>query len=219
VSLHQELKSMAGIIRSVAERADFGFTAGASSAGIMAIMDTNDLISEMLQRREASNHSERIQQITRNLGSMELERRASSPAGNRTASVSRLHLKVFHLGVLTYLHRSITNCSPRDLSQLVQSTFNAITEFEMQGGRNLGLWPLFMVAVEVYNAELMTTVRNWLQRTAMLGIGNRVSVQQLLEEVWRRREQAAVEIGVDTGEITIDWREVMSELGLEILLI
>lgn len=211
---------MAEIIRSVADRSDFGFTAGASGASIMAIMETNDLIYQTLERREPDeNFATRIQHITEQLDCMELEHESSPHIRAQTAVASQLHLKIFHLGGLTYLNRSVTDYPPKKLSQIIRSAFEFITGFQSQGGRNLALWPLFMVAVEVYDKEHMVIVRNWLHHTAMLGMGNRTGVQQLLEEVWRRREQTAAEKGLDPGEVIVDWRDVMSELGFEILLI
>ena len=50
-------------------------------------------------------------------------------------------------------------------------------------------------------------------------MGNRDHLSEVLEEIWRRRTVESMFCGLELGLITIDWREVMSDLQIDVLLI
>lgn len=50
-------------------------------------------------------------------------------------------------------------------------------------------------------------------------MGNRNQVQEIVEEVWRRREMLAQSMGHDLGEVKINWRTVMAEMDIDVLLL
>jgi hypothetical protein len=49
-------------------------------------------------------------------------------------------------------------------------------------------------------------------------MGNRNQVKEIVEEVWRRREILAQSTGQDLGEVRINWRTVMAEMDIDVLL-
>jgi len=49
-------------------------------------------------------------------------------------------------------------------------------------------------------------------------MGSREQVKAVVEEVWRRRAAEAEEMGVELGEVRIDWREVVANMGIDLLL-
>ncbi|EED20971.1 hypothetical protein TSTA_082040 [Talaromyces stipitatus ATCC 10500] len=118
-----------------------------------------------------------------------------------------------------YLYRVLFDLPPYSVRQYVSEVLLRISAFHSASHGNLSIWPAFIAAVEVYAPEDMALARNWLHHTTMFGIGSRVCVRRLVEEVWKRRDEAAAELGIDKGLISIDWRAVMEELDMDILLI
>lgn len=49
-------------------------------------------------------------------------------------------------------------------------------------------------------------------------MGNRNQVKKIVEEVWRRREMVAQSTGQDLGDVRINWRTVMVEMDIDVLL-
>jgi hypothetical protein len=50
-------------------------------------------------------------------------------------------------------------------------------------------------------------------------MGNRLHLKTVLEEVWHRRAFQAVSGEKDSGMIVIHWRDVMADLGVDVLLL
>ena len=57
------------------------------------------------------------------------------------------------------------------------------------------------------------------QKAKQVGMGNREHLSGVLEEIWRRRKVESMLYGLEPGLITMDWREVMSDLQVDVLLI
>ncbi|KAL2421123.1 hypothetical protein ABEF91_008336 [Exophiala dermatitidis] len=84
------------------------------------------------------------------------------------------------------------------------------------------LWPGFIAAVEAVNTELRHRVLVWFARAQRHGIGNIAAAKSLVLEVWRRldrqtyynhdRNESPTELG------SVDWRDVMREKGMYIML-
>ncbi|QKX53899.1 uncharacterized protein TRUGW13939_00979 [Talaromyces rugulosus] len=118
-----------------------------------------------------------------------------------------------------YLYRVLFDLPPYSVRKYVSEVLLRISAFHSESDGNLSIWPAFIAAVEVYTPEDIALARNWLDRTIMFGIGSRVCVRRLVEEIWKRRDEAADELEIDKGLISIDWRAVMEELGMDILLV
>jgi hypothetical protein len=50
-------------------------------------------------------------------------------------------------------------------------------------------------------------------------MGNRRHLKTILEEVWHKRAFQAASGGNDSGMIVIHWRDVMTDLGVDVLLL
>lgn len=84
------------------------------------------------------------------------------------------------------------------------------------------LWPGFIAAVEAVDTELRHRVLVWFARAKRHGIGNIHAAKTLVLEVWRRldrhtylsreRKDLRSELG------SVDWRDVMREKGMYIML-
>lgn len=79
------------------------------------------------------------------------------------------------------------------------------------------MWPVFIGAVEVYLEEHKRSVRAWMNKSDMMGARSRGDVRELVDAVWLKRKEEA---GVDgEGTVVVDWRAVMSEMGMDVLLV
>ena len=76
-----------------------------------------------------------------------------------------------------------------------------------------------MAAVEATTDADISSAREWLARSTSFGLGNRASVQRVIEKVWERRETQATILGIARGMIAIDWRDIMQELDCDVLLV
>lgn len=129
------------------------------------------------------------------------------------------HVNAFISATYVYLYRSIYNLSPCDVRLFVCEVFENIHTFFAHGDGNLTLWPGFIAAVESYEESDLRAAKAWLDVAASVGMGNRLRIRTIVEEVWRMRDAASRETRKDKGSITIDWRDVMQKLGLDILLV
>ncbi|KAI1378849.1 fungal-specific transcription factor domain-containing protein [Hypoxylon crocopeplum] len=84
------------------------------------------------------------------------------------------------------------------------------------------LWPGFIAAVEAVDMELRHRALIWFARAKRHGIGNIAKAKALVMEVWRRVDRqpwASSERKSQRSQLShIDWREVMREKGMYIML-
>ncbi|KAH8168986.1 fungal specific transcription factor domain-containing protein [Sarocladium implicatum] len=91
------------------------------------------------------------------------------------------------------------------------------------------LWPGFIAAVEAVHIELRHRALVWLSRAKSHGIGNISQAMSLVMEVWRRvdrlifrrhggQDVGGQKIGMDFELASVDWREVMRERNMFIML-
>lgn len=138
---------------------------------------------------------------------------------NKPQILANYQREAFISATYIYLYRVLFDLPPCSVRQYVSEVLLRISAFHSTSDGNLSIWPAFIAAVEVYTPEDIALARNWLDRTTMFGIGSRVCVRRLVEEVWKRRDEAADELEIDKGLISIDWRAVMEELGMDVLLV
>jgi hypothetical protein len=64
-------------------------------------------------------------------------------------------------------------------------------------------------------------VQKWLASTERMGAASRRDMKTVIESVWKKRTEIAEELGfdVDEGYIELDWRTVMREQNLDLLLV
>lgn len=133
-------------------------------------------------------------------------------------------INAFLYATYIYLHRTLLNAPPSQVANYVTLTFQSISAFNSESNGNFSLWPAFIAAVEAYTPEVMTMSRAWLERSATFGLGNRIAIKQIVEEVWRRRKALCWEEYLDDatdniGQITVDWRQVAQDLEIDVLLV
>ncbi|PKY09428.1 hypothetical protein P168DRAFT_301923 [Aspergillus campestris IBT 28561] len=133
--------------------------------------------------------------------------------------LARYQLNAFIFATYIYLYRALLDVPPKRVAVYVSLTFDNITAFSALSSGNISLWPAFIAAVEAYTTRDMESSRRWLEQSTHFGLGNRLAVKSIIEEVWRRRDAFCTERGMDTGLVAVDWRDVIRDLGMDILLI
>jgi hypothetical protein len=134
----------------------------------------------------------------------------------------------------------LTTCSEsRQINgqTLVSDVFSHLENIDAIAGDSTianTLWPAFVAAAEAIDTPLRHRALIWFARARRHGIGNIAKAKQLTMEVWRRldrlghwqqglgRKPAGVAKPTSdavTGELgSVDWRKVMEELGMYIML-
>ncbi|KAJ5756919.1 fungal-specific transcription factor domain-containing protein [Penicillium nucicola] len=233
VNTNTELKFAA----SISSTPQFGFTIGAQRSLLECISVIATVSRQMQLGPPASdpfNADRAVAEVLARLGHLQAQAQDDLPFQPEIKSapstdpdrpdphvqdLARYQLNAFIYATYIYLYRSLMDTPPKRVATYVSLTFRNISSFCAQSNGNFSLWPAFIAAVEAYTEEDMALAQAWLQQSIHFGLGNRLLVKQIIEEVWRRREHAHCERGIDKGLITVDWRDVVRELGVDILLV
>jgi len=201
------------LIFSVASRNDFGFTVGASQVLIRCIHDTTRLASLQVHE-DVETRQSATEELYQRILECDLEHSSSQ-------ELVQLHHEIFKMGVLIHFHRRILNSVPCALIPLLDILLGYVTKYESLKGGYITIWPVFIAAVEAYKEDHKSCLRGWLNSAEKLGAANRVDAGLLIEAVWRERKRKTNEIGEGTeeGDVIVDWRQVMEEMRMHILLV
>ncbi|KAI8624354.1 fungal-specific transcription factor domain-containing protein [Xylariaceae sp. FL1651] len=132
---------------------------------------------------------------------------------------ARCQSNAFIFATYIYLYRTLLDVTPKVVHVYVSKTLREVSTFFENGTGNFSIWPAFIAAIEAYTHDDLSRARQWLDSTTKFGIGSRVTVRRVVEEVWRRRETLSNSSRLDPGMIAIDWRQVMHDLDCDILLV
>jgi hypothetical protein len=213
--------------REVRRATDFGFTVGATSEVLNCIADITNFNGELqfqhphIIREFVQGVNARLQQCY-NQNEETLNQRPCPgepllPFQNKIR-MEYHHINAFIAATSIYLYRSVFNCQPCQIQACVVKVFDNIESFFEAGDGNLTLWPGFIAAVECYEEKDLRSARTWLDRAMKVGMGNRLKVREIIEEVWRKRDLLAKETRQEKGCVVVDWRDVMQERGIDVLL-
>ncbi|KAI1614771.1 fungal-specific transcription factor domain-containing protein [Exophiala viscosa] len=222
------------LVSSIASTLDFGFTIGATK-DIMECISRITATARDIQVNghlpsmddEISSILEQLKTCEGNLKSLSLypgnDAILLTPNGLESISTPRdvpyHQLRAFILATYVYFYRVIFDLPPCSLTAYVSSTFEHVANFSGKHAGNFSLWPAFIAATEAYTDNDMRLARDWLQHALSFGMGSRAHVQTVLEELWHRRERIAQNLGVDKGSVSVDWRQVMRDLQVDVLLV
>jgi hypothetical protein len=195
---------------------DFGFTAGADQSLMRCIHDITSLESRL--RTVGQHQDKRCREDTDELYQRIEHCQLSS---SETNVLIKLHHDIFKKGVLIHFLRRILNILPVTLIPYLESLLDAIEQYQELKGGCITLWPVFVGAVEVFEERQKGRVRSWLDTAEMVGAANRKDVRMVIEEVWKARSRLKGCLGeaVVVGDVRVDWREVMGEMGVDLLLV
>ncbi|KAJ5674350.1 fungal-specific transcription factor domain-containing protein [Penicillium maclennaniae] len=222
---------------TISSTPQFGFTIGAQRSLLECISAIATISQQMRSDPPASTQFDAdraVSQVLACLGLLQAQTNDGPPfqsdidvhlstepnqPASQVQSLARYQLNAFIYATYIYLYRSLMDAPPKRVTTYVTMTFHNISAFCAQSSGNFSLWPAFIAAVEAYTEADMALAREWLERSIHFGLGNRLPVKRIIEEVWRRRDDAHFESTMDKGLITIDWRDVVRDLGVDILLV
>ena len=206
----------------------FGFTIGAPRP----ILDSIARITQLRKKRRQGNAKQEHvdEMLASELNVLNRYRKEQGPesdcwASNRDSTLDETveaaaHQKqAFIQATYIYLYRSLLEAPPEAVKSYVATTFAHVFAFFSTSDGNFSIWPAFIAAVEAFTEDNIAAARQWLESAVSFGIGSRESMRCIVEEVWRRRNTIAQTSGLRLGLIAVDWREVMQELGIDILLV
>ncbi|KAI9689887.1 MAG: hypothetical protein M1822_009769 [Bathelium mastoideum] len=209
------------ILKGIGECPVLGFPLGANATimgcvieiqRLKALLQTNAITVEDLEQK-----SEDIRSRLGGAGSPGDE--LAQPSATSAKVYAEHHISAFRHAALIYLARVTQDAAPCMLSGHVAEVYRNVEAYYQTGGHNFAVWPCFLAAAEAYDESHITAARSWLEKARHVGMGNREHLSSVLEEIWRRRSVESMLCDLEPGLITIDWREVMSDLQLDVLLI
>ena len=223
------LKPETNPVPSLATRPTFGFTAGATKTMLDSIMMIKDLSSAIesghgLDYTKVVSICRRLEECRHLCSRGTAWEEGDLQSDGTTAfpykiSVVTCLLNAFIAATYIYLHRALFDAKPFEIKTFVAEVLQNIKKFlELRGG-NLTVWPAFVAAVEACDDADLEAAKTWLDEAMQVGMGNRTQVRTVVEEVWRRRRDLSQKVGLPLDQCCIDWREVMQDLDIDILLV
>lgn len=131
--------------------------------------------------------------------------------------ITRHHTCAFFCACLIYFERRLRRTHPCRIQRLVQRSLDHLEAIRgIEKDRNLDVcgifWPEFVTACEAEEANNMRTRAICLfDKGDLRGIGNIQSAEQVVLEIWRRRDS-------NPEDVDINWHSVMADLGLDLIL-
>lgn len=204
---------------SILATSNFGFTIGADSE----IMGSIARITEFCNRRaEGSPVQDTEEFVADTLAVLNRHRHSVESDSDEVSTEppqAAAQRAAFVYATYIYLYRAVLDVTPHMVRPHVSKTFAQVSRFFARSSGNFSFWPAFVAAAEAYTDKDIGMAREWLNGAVALGLGNRVSAQRVLEEVWKKRGELSQQTGLDLGSVIVDWRAVMQRLETEILLI
>lgn len=127
------------------------------------------------------------------------------------------HAGAFFCACLLYFERRLRNTDPNKIQRIVQrSLYHLETVRNIEKERSLDVcgifWPEFITACEAAEAnDVRTHAICLFNKGDLSGIGNMKAAEQVVLEVWRRRDIAS-------DPAAVHWHDVMADLGLDLIL-
>lgn len=211
VGFHEALRQS----NLTADTPAFGFTIGASEEVLNCILRITEFSHAIAEGESISKMMRCLATISELLDHQHVDCRNTDGV-----NVDTLQRFAFVLATKIYLQRAIFNAPPKSVQPLVSTTLQSVIKFcEKDSRNNFSIWPAFIAAVEAYTEQDLKEAEMWLCWSTTFGMGNRILIADVVREVWRRREKESQRTQNDKGLICVDWREVMRDLGHDVLLI
>lgn len=143
----------------------------------------------------------------------------------RARTLATLHINLFRNAVGIHLLSTVLRLPPSTVAGHVWDVLSdawAFVDMSPHGTTycSLSLWPLFVAAVDAYLPEAQAMAERILDFFAKTsGVKNRRDVKRLVHEVWAIRIDLAQKRKCGPGDVWIDWREVMDQMDMDILLL
>ncbi|KAM0482016.1 hypothetical protein ACHAPX_003350 [Trichoderma viride] len=126
---------------------------------------------------------------------------------NRARTLASLHINLFRNAVGIYLLSAVLRFPPSTVAGYVMDVLS-----------DAWLFPLFVAAVDAYSPKAQDIAERILELAANTsGVKNRYDVKHLVHKVWAMRIDLARESNCGPGDVWIDWRDVMTQMDMDIL--
>jgi hypothetical protein len=206
----------------------FGFTIGATQFVMACIMDIRKLALDLEKETDIAVVDEAVNDLYTRLEVCREQqitghslKASDSSAMSKEETIARYHLNAFIAATHIYLHRTVFDLPPGSeiVKKHVGEVFRNVEDFLALSGGNLSLWPAFIAAVEAVDEEHINAAKKYLNFATSVGMGNRFKAKSIVEEVWRLREESSTATSTSSGNVSVDWRDVMVDLDMDILLV
>jgi hypothetical protein len=148
---------------------------------------------------------------------MSRQRPIGTAAQQRKFIVSNLNL--FNSAVTIYLLRVVLRYPPSAVADQVSQTLSAAVALLEMDRAAVSIWPIFIAAAEAYTAEAQALAECVLSLSTSFGVANRAVIHRVVKHIWSEREDAAARRRCEVGDVLVDWRAVLKNLDVEILLL
>ncbi|KAK4938478.1 hypothetical protein LTR10_021107 [Elasticomyces elasticus] len=197
----------------------YGWTMGTSSSVIETIADINACAKQLGTSDAECARATIPLRLTRTLMRYQREVFGLSTGGDSPKrDPQNLHLQAFQAAVVIYYHQVCDKTSPRQLSYLVAAVLDLLSTFFTICGGSFTLWPVFVAASEAYKEDDQIKFAILLDNVARTG-RDMANYKILLRHIWDVRRSRATVLGRAVADTRVDWREVMRELEMDLLLL
>ncbi|KEF61559.1 uncharacterized protein A1O9_03126 [Exophiala aquamarina CBS 119918] len=230
-----EIGELDGLLDDLMKMPIFGYTLGGTPHMLKAIYQTRLLETQLNARRETEGLRELDDEVYSQVGQIlqllyvPLDDKLESYVNHRELSgitvlpqlrrLARIHLRLFNTAVTIYLFCLVLRCPPSAMAEEVHQVLTDASSFINLHNGTVSIWPVFVAAAEAYTPDSQALATHCLDVFIDGGAGNRRDVQRVVEQVWSDREKLASERQCDPGKVSLDWREVMNRLNVDILLL
>ncbi|RVX67711.1 hypothetical protein B0A52_07834 [Exophiala mesophila] len=227
------------LCEAVSLQANFGYTIGASRDVLYALSTIRKLRIQLMKKEEI--HQDQfatvVEDLIRTLSSEKLdalpasmieecdtteprsENEQKSEKEKKNNYLQVLHRRIFRNAALIYLYRTIFNAVPAIIEQYISRALADTVEFLDLHGGSVSAWPVFMAAVEACSETDRANATKWLACSCALGIQNRHAIREIVESVWRERDEQAIALDTTPDQVEVDWTQVQQALKIDLLLI
>jgi len=213
----------------------FGCTVGGTARHLGAIHKIRMLEEEIAVREGASGVQymspkifEQICQIIQQVQMLTEDKDESSPTQDRhydmeitsqERSLVTLHSQIFDAAVMIHLCRVVLKCPPSAMASYVLQVLTSVITFIEMGGGHVSAWPMLIAAAEACTPEAQDLATKYFNHSEKSFAGNRRDIYRVARQVWADRDALASERQCSPGDIQLDWRDVMTRLDIDILLL
>lgn len=129
------------------------------------------------------------------------------------------NLNIFRSAVSIYLICTVLHHPPSAVANQVMQILSTAAEILDPERAAVSIWPIFVAAAEAYTPAAQALADHVLTVSAKLGASNRRTIHYVVKCIWAAREERAFQQGCEVGGVRVDWRQVLKELGVDILLL
>lgn len=129
------------------------------------------------------------------------------------------NLSLFNSAVTIYFIRMVLHCPPRTVADLVVQVLSAAVGILKTDHAAVSIWPIVIASAEAYTLEAQDLADSALSLSTGFGIANRSVIHRVVHSIWEERKKMATQQQYELGEVLMDWRQLLKQLDVDILLL